>query len=145
MADQWEQGYRGRAARTGSPLPLDTGSDLLVVVNAGKALGWQPWKAGRLFGDVPGLTRTINVLYDVSTSYRRERLVSSWDERGGGSGSGPPGVLTHIATSPLAVIGRFKKGGDDGQRARAEEALPIIEALAELRGLAADRATPTPG
>jgi Patatin-like phospholipase len=132
MADQWEQGYRGRASRAGSPLPTDAGADFLVVVNAGKALGWSPWKAGRLFGDVPGLSRTINVLYDVSTSYRRARLVSGWDVRG--SGSGLPGVLTHVATSPLSVIWRFQQRGDEGQRSRAHEALPIVEGLASFEG-----------
>jgi hypothetical protein len=132
MADQWEQGYLDRASRAGSPLPKDAGADFLVVVNAGKALGWSPWKAHRLFGDVPGLSRTINVLYDVSTSYRRQRLVSGWATRG--SGSGLPGVLTHIATSPLSVIWRFQQQGDEGQRSRAHEALPIVEHLASFDG-----------
>jgi len=134
MADQWEQGYQARAERTGSPLPKDGGADFLVVVNAGKALGWQPWKAGRLLGDIPGLSRTINVLYDVSTSFRRQRLVSSWDNQGQ-SGSGPAGVLTHVATSPLSLVWRFHKGGGDAkQQAAADEALPIVEALADFDG-----------
>ena len=79
MADQWEQGYRDRAARTGAPLDPDGAADLLVVVNAGKSAGWSPWKAGRLLSDVPGLMRTIDVLYDVSTSNRRKRLVNAVD------------------------------------------------------------------
>jgi hypothetical protein len=132
MADQWEQGYEGRAERTGSPLPHKAGADFLVVVNAGKALGWQDWRSGRLLRDVPGLSRTINVLYDVSTSFRRERLVANWDSRG--SGSGPAGVLTHIATSPLSVIWRFQKNGDDDQKQRAAENLPTVEALASFDG-----------
>jgi predicted acylesterase/phospholipase RssA len=130
MADQWEQGFVGRASRTGSPLDGADAADFLVVVNAGKALGWNPWRTGRLLADVPGLSRTINVLYDVSTSYRRMRLVSTWETRG--SGSGPPGVLSHIATSPLAVIWRFAKQGDADQRSRAEAALPVVQGLADF-------------
>jgi hypothetical protein len=130
MADQWEQGFVGRARRTGSPLDEKDAADFLVIVNAGKALGWQPWKGGRLLADVPGLSRTINVLYDVSTSYRRMRLVSTWDADK--SGSGPPGVLIHIATSPLAVIWRFAKEGDAAQQTRAEEALAVVQGLADF-------------
>jgi hypothetical protein len=130
MADQWEQGFVGRALRKGSPLDAKDAADFLVVVNAGKALGWQPWKGGRLLADVPGLSRTINILYDVSTSYRRMRLVSTWDADR--SGSGPPGVLIHIATSPLAVIWRFAKEGDAAQQTRAEETLDVVKALADF-------------
>jgi hypothetical protein len=105
MADQWEQGYRDRAARTGAPLDPEGAADLLVVVNAGKSAGWSPWKAGRLLSDVPGLMRTIDVLYDVSTSNRRKRLVSSVDASQVGHGG--LGSLVHITTSPLAVIEHF--------------------------------------
>ena len=96
MADQWEQGYRDRAARTGAPLDPDGAADLLVVVNAGKSAGWSPWKAGRLLSDVPGLMRTIDVLYDVSTSNRRKRLVSSVDP----SQVGPAGSARSSTSRP---------------------------------------------
>ena len=129
MADQWEQGYHDRAARTGAPLDPGGAADLLVVANAGKSAGWSPWKAGRLLSDVPGLTRTIDVLYDVSTAQRRKRLVSqvapSQQERGA------LGSLVHITTSPLAVIERFSAHGDDGQRQRADASRPVITALAD--------------
>jgi len=129
MADQWEQGYRDRAARDGSPLADDGGAELLVVVNAGKSAGWTPWRAGRLLSDVKGLTRTIDILYDVSTSHRRKRFVSSADISG--SGSGGQGSLIHITTSPLAVIGRFAARGDAGQKERAAAARPLVLALAD--------------
>ncbi|HET9602062.1 MAG TPA: hypothetical protein VFP08_10755 [Acidimicrobiales bacterium] len=124
MADQWEQGFRDRAGREGSPLQAAEAADLLVVVNAGKSAGWTEWRAGRLLSDVPGLTRTIDILYDVSTSHRRKRFVSSADIAG--SGSGGRGTLVHITTNPLAVIGRFAARGDDGQKARAAAARRIV-------------------
>jgi hypothetical protein len=129
MADQWEQGYRDRAARTGAPLDPDGAADLLVVVNAGKSAGWSPWKAGRLLSDVPGLTRTIDVLYDVSTSNRRKRLVNSVDASQ--LGHGGLGSLVHITTSPLAVIEHFAAQGDDGQRQRAAATRDIVGAVAD--------------
>ena len=132
MADQWEQGYRERAVRQGSPLAEGDAAELLVVVNAGKSVGWTAWRAGRLLSDLPGLTRTIDVLYDVSTSHRRKRFVSSADITG--SGSGGRGSLIHITTSPLAVIGRFAVRGDAGQKERAAAARTIALTLADEDG-----------
>jgi len=129
MADQWEQGYHDRAARDGAPLDPNGAADLLVVVNAGKSAGWSPWKAGRLLSDVPGLTRTIDVLYDVSTSNRRKRLVSTVDPSQ--LGHGGLGSLVHITTSPLALIDRFALHGDVGQRQRAETTRAVVGALAD--------------
>jgi predicted acylesterase/phospholipase RssA len=128
MADQWEQGYRDRAARTGAPLDPDGAADLLVVVNAGKSAGWTPWSAGPLLSDVPGLTRTIDILYDVSTSNRRKRLVSAVaPSQLGHSGLGS---LVHITTSPLALIERFSAQGTDSQRQRADATRTVVSALA---------------
>ena len=98
-------------------------------MNAGKSAGWSPWKAGRLLSDVPGLMRTIDVLYDVSTSNRRKRLVSSVDASQVGHGG--LGSLVHITTSPLAVIEHFAAQGDDGQRARAAATRDVVAAVAD--------------
>ena len=64
------------------------------------------------------------MLYDVSTSHRRKRFVSNSDIAG--SGAGGQGSLVHIATSPLAVIGRFAARGDAGQQQRAAEARAAV-------------------
>ena len=132
MADQWEQGYRERARRQGSPLAEADAADLLVVVNAGKSAGWTPWRAGRLLSDVKGLTRTIDILYDVSTSHRRKRFVSTSDVKG--SGAGGRGSLVHITTSPLAVTARFAALGDDAQKERAAAAAALVAAVADADG-----------
>jgi hypothetical protein len=134
MADQWEQGYRERAERNGSPLDADGRAELLIIVNAGKSAGWSPWKGGRMMSDLPGLTRTIDTLYDVSTSHRRKRFVSTADAAG--SGTGGRGTLVHITTSPLAVVGRFAHHGDDDQKARAEVARAALLTLADEAGWA---------
>ena len=124
MADQWEQGFRDRAGRRGPrsrpPRPPICWSSSTPASRS----GWTEWRAGRLLSDVPGLTRTIDVLYDVSTSHRRKRFVASADIAG--SGSGGRGTLVHITTNPLAVIGRFAARGDDGQKARAAAAKRIV-------------------
>ncbi len=132
MADQWEQGYRERAARQGSPLDANGRAELLIIVNAGKSAGWTPWKGGQMLSDLPGLTRTIDILYDVSTSHRRKRFVSTADATG--SGAGGRGTLVHITTSPLAVVGRFAMHGDDEQKARAEVARAALLELADEAG-----------
>jgi hypothetical protein len=134
MADQWEQGYGERAGRNGSPLDADGRAELLIIVNAGKSAGWSPWKGGRILSDLPGLTRTIDILYDVSTSQRRKRFVATADAAG--SGTGGRGTLVHITTSPLAVVGRFANHGDDDQRARAEAARTALLSLADEAGWA---------
>ena len=134
MADQWEQGYRERASRSGSPLDENERAELLIIVNAGKSAGWSPWKGGRMLSDLPGLTRTIDILYDVSTSHRRKRFVATADATG--SGAGGRGTLVHITTSPLAVVGRFAAHGDDEQRARAEVARAALLELADEAGWA---------
>jgi predicted acylesterase/phospholipase RssA len=129
MADQWEQGYHDRAGRAGSPLDPNGAADLIVVANAGKSASWTPWKGRRLRSDLPGLTRTIDVLYDVSTAQRRKRLVSKVDPSE--LGQVGLGALVHITTSPLAVIERFSFKGDAGQQQRAESARAVVAALAD--------------
>jgi len=99
------------------------------VANAGKSASWTPWKGRRLLSDVPGLTRTIDVLYDVSTAQRRKRLVSKVDPSE--LGQVGLGALVHISTSPLAVIERFSFKGDAGQQQRAESTRAVVAALAD--------------
>ena len=74
MADQWEQGMDDRTERLGQS--VQDPATHLVVANAGKALGWQPMKrTGPLSREVRSLGRTVDILYDVTTSHRRQGLV----------------------------------------------------------------------
>jgi hypothetical protein len=132
MADHWELGFdRQRIARL-KELPwlgdraVQEPADTLIVANAGKALGWQGMgRAAWLGREVRGLGRTIDILYDVSTSQRRVALV---DRFAGGGRRRLAGTLVHVAQSPFTVPAAFKQGSDDRAR-RANEALAFLSGM----------------
>jgi predicted acylesterase/phospholipase RssA len=125
MADQWEQGYDGRAERLSGLVDLQPRADVLLVANASKAMSWSPLARGsRVAAEVQSLTRTVDILYDVSTSHRRQALVDRFRADGRLNGA-----LVHIAQSPFNVPRAFSKVGDDDQRRRAREALDLLERL----------------
>jgi hypothetical protein len=124
FGDVWEQGYHARAARTGSPLALDQGADLLVAVNASKTQEWTPWRAGRVGGGPAAMSRVVDLYYNSAVFQRRERMAASQGVF--------QGLLINVQTSPLAVIFRFSQHGDEGQKERAMEALPIVQSLANV-------------
>jgi predicted acylesterase/phospholipase RssA len=126
MADQWEQGYDERAERL--DLPTDGGADELVVVNAGKAMGWQTLSLGPIRREVVGLTRTIDILYDVSTSHRRNALVRRFGSSDAlGLRRELRGALVHIAQSPFQIPRRFLHAPDASQRDRAAQAIKFLD------------------
>ncbi|MGH9117016.1 MAG: hypothetical protein ACRD0A_03800 [Acidimicrobiales bacterium] len=136
MADHWELGFDGdRVARLRQlpwlgDRPVQERADTLIVANAGKALGWQRLaRASWLGREVRGLGRTVDILYDVSTSQRRVALVDRFSGRGRRKVAG---ALVHVAQSPFTVPTAYGRG--EGERAdRAREALALLE------GLGADR------
>jgi hypothetical protein len=128
MADQWEQGYDERAERLG--LPIDGGADELLVVNAGKAMGWRTLSLGSVRREVVGLTRTIDILYDVSTSHRRNALVRRFGSSDAlGLRRELRGALVHIAQSPFWTPRRFLHSPDSDQRDRAEHAIKFLDRM----------------
>jgi len=124
MADQWEQGIGPRLARIG---PVQEPAEQLVVVNAGKALGWSPYPKSSLANEVGGLVRTVDILYDVSTSHRRQAMVARF-QASAALGRGLQGALVHIAQSPYDVPLRFQ-GSQDAAGARARTALAVLDTL----------------
>jgi hypothetical protein len=125
MADQWEQGYDGRTNRLSGLPDLQPRADVLLVANASKAMSWSPLARGsRIAAEVQSLTRTVDILYDVSTSHRRQALVDRFQADGRLNGA-----LVHIAQSPFNVPRAFSKIGDEDQRRRAEEALDLLDRL----------------
>ena len=125
MADQWEQGYDGRTARLTDLPDVQPRADVLLVANASKAMAWSPLaRPGSVAGEVAGLTRTVDILYDVSTSHRRQALVDRFQ-----AGGRLDGALVHIAQSPFNVPRAFMKGTDEAQRRRAREALDFLDRL----------------
>lgn len=127
MADQWEQGYQRRCRRVPDLEQVQPRADVLVVVNASKALGWNPLRRVRgLPAEVRGLTRTVDILYDVSTSHRRQGLTTRFSSsRSGDLG----GCLVHIAQSPFAVAKAFAARGEGVAAERAREALAFLASL----------------
>ena len=125
MADQWEQGLGRRLARVGS---VQEPADELVVVNASKALDWTPYPESSLGNEVGGLARTVDILYDVSTSHRRSAMIARF-MASAKLGTGLRGALVHIAQSPYDVPMSFKDAHDEaGVRARV-----ALVALATLK------------
>ena len=130
MADQWEQGMDGRDDRVAPSVQAP--AEELVVVNAGKAMGWSPFPTSSLKHEFSGLTRTIDILYDVSTSHRRQAMIARF-RAAAELGEGLTGALVHVAQSPFRVPTRYQMRSDEaGERART--------ALAALATLGRDAA-----
>ena len=133
MADQWEQGFNRRLQRNPDLSDIQDAADTLVVINAGKALGWQPFKRARgINAEVRGLTRSLDILYDVSTSHRRQGLVARFKSHGPDR---MDGALVHIAQTPFDIPEAFKgrTNPETGRRTdeaeRAKTALDLLEEL----------------
>jgi hypothetical protein len=143
MADHWELGFDGERRARLRDLPwigdgeVQERADTLIVANAGKALGWQGLLRTSWLGrEVRGLGRTIDILYDVSTSQRRVALV---DRFSGGGRRRLAGTLVHVAQSPFTVPSAFARGDDD-RAARAREAIEFLGSLGADRDHWANRA-----
>ncbi len=128
MADQWEQGFADRAERLGTD-PAQEPATHLVVANAGKALGWQQMgPTGPLAREVRSLGRTVDILYDVTTSHHRQGLIRRFRATEA-VGSGLEGALVHIAQSPYDVPRAFVNGTDPERTRRARDALDFLPTL----------------
>ena len=129
MADQWEQGFDDRAKRIPDLHQLQAPATHLVVVNAGKALGWGAMgRTGALTREVRALTRTVSVLYDVTTSHRRQGMVRRFRDTET-QASGLDGALVHIAQSPFDIPRAFGDSPDPDQRVRAAQAMTTLQQL----------------
>ncbi|MGH9224802.1 MAG: hypothetical protein ACRD2W_13735 [Acidimicrobiales bacterium] len=138
MADQWEQGLEARRDRIG---PVQEAAEELVVVNASRSLAWRPYGKGLFANELAGVTKTGSILYDVSTSHRRQALIARFNaaSRLGGL----QGALVNIAQSPYTVPGKFRQNPNEaGERARiALDALKTLgRTKAEWQQLALENA-----
>ncbi len=128
MGDEWEYGYPERA-QASAVLPPDGAANFLLVANAGKDIGWQPFRRlGRVALELTGLARDLDVVYDVSTSQRRRTLLRLFREAEE-AGVGLVGVIAHVPTSPLDVCAAFT--GDPDRGARAQEARIALNNMRE--------------
>jgi predicted acylesterase/phospholipase RssA len=132
MADQWAQGFQARSTRW-PRLKQEHHEPLeLVVANASAGLEWQ--RAGwalrvPLLGELLSLLRVKDVLYDNTTTLRRQGMAGRFD-RAIREQRGLRGALVHIPQSPFDVA----KDCLEPERAsrwpdRAERAATVIERL----------------
>jgi len=115
MADQWEQGFQPRVARVGR---VQEPAQELVVVNASRSMQWAAYPTSSFAHEISGVTRTGSILYDVSTSHRRQALVARF-RASKALGTGLRGALVNVAQSPYDVPRAFQHDkGEAGGRAR---------------------------
>src|ERR1700693_3914628 len=129
MAEQWAVGFEARAQRLASLQGQIHGTDELLVVNAAAGNQWRPFP-GRwipLVSEFASLLRVIDVLYENTTTTRRQRLRGSCD-RAAKAGSGMTGALIQITQSPFVVATYFEREGAlwPGRAVRARAALDAL-------------------
>lgn len=131
MADQWLQGVRQRKERLRPLADQLKEPDELLIVNSSASMDWLPtWLLGiPLLGEVCSLLRTISVLYDNTTTYRRLLLVDRF-ERASAEGKAPRGALVTIDQSPSKVP-LFFLSESDRYPERAERAKGFLSQFAE--------------
>ncbi len=106
MADQWQQGFSERVQRWPQVGERHHEADEMVVVNASAGWEWAPLRAGLWRDELAGLRRASSVMYDVTTSHRRQGLVGRFD-RAELEGKGLRGALVHIPQSPFRVADAY--------------------------------------
>lgn len=104
MADQWLQGVASRKQRWKGLADGLREPEELIIINASAPLEWGKIKksAVPLLGEITGLLRAKDVLYDNTTSLRRWGLVGRFD-RGELEHRGLRGALVHIPRSPFDI------------------------------------------
>jgi hypothetical protein len=125
MADQWGADVPDRKVRWDPEAQGLHEPGVLVVVNASGGMGWGGVSSLRLplLGEILGMLRDKDVLYDNTTSLRRKGLVGRFD-RAELEGRGLRGALVHIPQSPFEVPRRFENSTQwPARRERAKAAL----------------------
>ena len=81
-----------------------------------------------MWRELRGLSRDLDVVYDVSTSQRRRTLLRLFREAEE-AGTGLVGVIAHVPVSPLDVCAAFT--GDPARGSRAQEARIALNNMRE--------------
>jgi hypothetical protein len=124
MAEQWAIGMGARKQRWKDFAQQFHDVEELIVVNASVGMGFQPvTKLGiPLLGELFTLLRVIDVMYDNTTSPRRQMLVDLFD-KSARDGNGLQGALITIEQSPFKIADYFLQNAsewpDRAVRARA--------------------------
>lgn len=133
MADQWPQGFAGRAKRCWPTLRQEHHEpNVLIVANASGGLGWQTIGRSRipLFGEVAALLQIKSVLYDQTTAQRRSGLVARF-ARAEFENRGLRGALVNIPQTPYTVADEYKKRAEGPWKDRARRARAVIALIGD--------------
>jgi predicted acylesterase/phospholipase RssA len=122
MGDQWAAGYHRRARGREEIVPADRSPQCLVVVNASARPGWRPLRSGWIpfAGELAALLRVIDVLFNQTTTGRRQTLRDRFDDEG--EEDALRGAFVSIDRSP-SHLARMSLHRTDASRQRAEEVL----------------------
>jgi hypothetical protein len=138
MADQWAQGFEGRASSCWPEIANEHHEPKeLVVVNASAGLEWERMRRLwiPLVGEFLGILKIVDVLYDQTTAHRRWGLVGRFD-RADLAGGGMRGAIVHIGSSPFASPRFFThpeqaRWESHGRPKRAQDVIDLLESSGE--------------
>jgi hypothetical protein len=133
MADQWPQGFAGRARRCWPTLASEHHEpDVLIVANASAGLEWQTMRRARvpLLGEVSALLKVKSVLYDQTTAQRRFGLVGRF-ARAELERRGLTGALLNIPQSPYTVADDYAGRSEPIWRHRIDRAKAVVALLGD--------------
>jgi len=114
MAEQWAFGLNARRRRWPDARDRLHDADELIAVNACAGMGFEPVQRLRLplVGELFTLFRVINVLYDNTTSPRRQMLFRQFSSAAK-SGEGLRGALVTLEQSPFDIPDYFITHADE--------------------------------
>lgn len=133
MAEQWAFGLNARRKRWPNADDRFHDAQELIAVNACAGLGFEPVRKLRLplLGELFTLLRVINVLYDNTTSPRRQMLFRQFSSAAK-SGEGLRGALVTLEQSPFDIPDYFVKHADEWPE-WADRAKAVLERLSTTR------------
>ncbi|HEY5012319.1 MAG TPA: hypothetical protein VIK61_06385, partial [Acidimicrobiia bacterium] len=145
MGTEWEVAYANRASHITDLHDLQPPADLLVVANAGKALGWQTiWSRLRVVWELRGPVRDQSIQYDQTTAPRRSALIRTFQAGERGLRGAQRGVIVQASTSVFDVAKRVAEETSAPEKAaraaRWRDALLKRRSEAEWKALAAQSA-----
>lgn len=130
MADEWAIGFDGRCRVWPSLRRDHREPGQLIVVNGSAGKGWDRFPPSKIpgAGELAGMLRIKDVLYDQTTAPRRRALVAAFNQAAI-SGTGLTGALVDIGQSPFDVPRAFIS--DDRWPERMGRAARALDALGD--------------
>jgi hypothetical protein len=142
MADQWAQGFARRSERCWPMIREEHNEPTeLIVVNASASLGWERLRrlSIPLVGELLGIMKIVDVLYDQTTAHRRSALIDRFDQAFI-KDKGMRGALVHIGSSPFTSPSFFTQPDQtdwdtDGRPKRGRDVIDLLRKSGEGQAL----------